>query len=199
MRRWIYAAAMMLVIPATAAAQGFGVGAKGGVSLATQDMSGTDAPSTGMRVGPVAGGFVTLPLVSWLGLQVEGLYESKGAKVSAFGIDTTLQIDYFEVPLLARMTFGEKPRRYFVDGGAVPALRLRATARTPFAGATEDIDVADQVERFDVGVAAGGGMESGRLVFDARYTFGLRNIDADPTAGSRTRNRAFTVTAGFRF
>jgi Outer membrane protein beta-barrel domain len=193
------AMAAVLLLPAAAAAQGVAFGVKGGVNLAGQQVSGTGAPSPSMRIGPIAGGFVTLPLGRRFGLDVEGLYSSKGAKVTALGIETTVQIDYFEVPVLLRVNFGEGSRRYFVAGGIAPAVRLRAKARTPFSGSTEEIDVADEVERFDAGVSGAGGVEAGRFVFDARYTFGFTNADANAPAGSRTRNHALAVTAGVRF
>ncbi len=180
-------------------AQDSGFGVKGGVNLANQELTGSGAPSTSMRVAAVAGGFLTLPLGSWLAVQAEGLYTMKGAKVSVSGIDSTLQIDYLEVPLLARVRLGSGHRHYYVAGGVAPAFRVRARAATTFSTSTEELDVSDQVERFDLGVAAGGGMQAGALVIDARYTFGLRDIDTDKTDSSRTKNRTIAVTAGFRF
>ncbi len=177
-------------------AQDRGLGVKGGVNLASQHTDGSDS-SLDARTGLVAGAFWTLPLTSWLGVQVEGLYSMKGARVNFEGVKSTLQLDYFEVPVLARVPFGGGHRRYFVAGGPSLGLRLRARTRTKFSGATEDIDVADQVERLDVGIAGGGGVELGSLVIDARYTYGLTDIDKDEAA--KTRNRAIAVTAGFRF
>ena len=90
-------------------------------------------------------------------------------------------------------------RGYYAVGGATMSVLLRARARTKFSGSTEDVDVADQVERFDFGVTAGGGVEIGRLIIDGRYTFGLTDIDKDTTDASHTKNRALSVTAGVRF
>lgn len=185
---------------APARAQGFTLGVKGGVNFASQHSSGpTAAPTLDTRVAGVVGGFVTLPLVSWLSVQAEGLYSMKGGKLKVSGIDTTLQIDYLEVPLLARLRLGSGPRHFYAAGGVSPAFRLRARTATTFSSSTEEIDVADQVERFDLGVTAGGGMQSGPLVFDGRYTQGLLDVDTDKTDGNRTKNRAIAVTVGFRF
>jgi hypothetical protein len=199
MRRILPIALLGLAIAVPSAAQDGGVGVKGGVNFANQALTGTGAPSTSMRVAAVGGGFVTLPLAPWLALQCEGLYTMKGAKVSVSGINSTLQIDYLEVPLLARVRLGSGHRHYYVAGGVAPAFRLRARSATTFSTSTEELDVADQVEPFDLGVAAGGGMQSGALVIDARYTFGLRDIDTDKTDATRTKNRTVAVTAGFRF
>jgi len=185
---------IFLLASTPAAAQTFGV--KGGVNLATQT-SADDGSALDPRAALVAGAFVRLPVVSWLDLQVEGLYAMKGAKLDFQGVKSTLAIDYLEVPALARLRIGSGRRHYFVAGGPSVALRLRAKTRTRFSGASEELDIADQIERLDYGVAAGGGVEIGSLVFDARYTLGLRNIDK--AEGSSTKNRAISITAGFTF
>jgi hypothetical protein len=186
-------------VPASLA-QDRGLGVKGGVVLATQQITGaTGTPSLTMRVAALAGAFYTLPLGSWLGVQVEGDYVMKGAKLDTLGIKTTEQIDYFEVPVLARVRLGGGNHHYYVAGGAAPAFRVRARASTDFSGSTEEIDIANQVERVDFGIAGGGGAVFGRWDVDARYTFGVRDIDADKTDALHTRNRALAFTAGFRF
>ena len=201
MIRPVTLACCALICSATiVSAQGFGVGAKGGVNVASQQVTGdTDGPSLDSRIGVVAGGFVTLPLASWLDLQAEGLYSQKGARLKFMGIESTLALDYLDVPVLARIRLGGGHSRYYAVGGATMSVLLRARARTKFSGSTEDVDVADQVERFDFGVTAGGGVEIGRLIIDGRYTFGLTDIDKDTTDASHTKNRALSVTAGVRF
>jgi hypothetical protein len=200
MRRGLQLALLLVLMSGSPTfAQDGGIGVKGGVNFATQQLTGTGAPSPTMRIAAVVGGFVTLPLSSWLSVQGEGLYTMKGAKITVSGIESTLQLDYLEVPVLARVRLGSGHRHYYVAGGVAPAFRLRARAATTFSSSTEEIDVADQVERFDLGVVAGGGMQAGALVFDARYTFGIRDIDTDKSDNSHTKNRAVTVTAGFRF
>lgn len=179
-------------------AQGHHLGVKGGVNVATQNTSGdSGGPALDSRIGGVVGAFWTLPLASWLDVQAEGLYSMKGARLKFQGIESTFQLDYFEVPVLGRVLFGSGHRRYYAAGGPSIAFRVRAKTRTALSGATEEIDVADQVERIDMGIAAGGGMEMGRLVIDGRYTYGLSDLDKD--SSSTTKNRAIAVTAGFRF
>jgi hypothetical protein len=123
----------------------------------------------------------------------------KGATLDVLGIGSTVKIDYLEVPILARVRLGSGRRHYHVDGGVAPAVRLRARAATAFSGATEELDIADTVERVDLGVAGGGGVVVGAFSIDGRYTFGVRDIDADKSDSSRTKNRALAVTAGYRF
>jgi hypothetical protein len=182
----------------TAFAQGFQVGAKGGVNFATVNFAG-ETNATDGRWSPVAGGFVVLPLFWGIALQTEGLYTVKGARLNGPTVDSSLVLDYLEVPVLARVTvhaFGSK--LYFL-GGPAPAFRLRARTRTTFSGATEEIDIADDVKRFDVGVAGGAGMEFGSLIVEGRYTFGLIDINEKRADAAAAKNRAVSVTAGWRF
>jgi hypothetical protein len=199
--RWsVLATALLLTCAPTLCAQDRGLGITGGVVLATQQISGeSNPPSFGTRVAAVVGAFYTLPAGSRLGVQVEGLYVMKGAKLDVLGIASTVQVDYFEVPILARWRLGDGHRHYYVDGGVAPAFLLRARAATAFTGGTEELDITDAVDRLDLGVAAGGGIVIGAFSIDGRLTFGLRDIDADKTDSSHTKNRVVAVTAGYRF
>jgi outer membrane protein with beta-barrel domain len=196
----VFAAALLLACAPPLRAQDRGLGVTGGVVLATQQISGeSNPPSFDVRVAAVVGAFYTLPVSSRLGVQVEGLYAMKGAKLNVLGIKSTLQTDYLEVPILARLRLGDGHRHYYVDGGVAPAFLLRARAATAFSGGTEELDITDTVERLDLGVAAGGGIVIGAYSIDGRLTFGLRDIDADKTDTSHTKNRVVAVTAGYRF
>lgn len=186
---------------ATASAQGFGLGVKGGVNVATTKIDGEDGgPKLDARIGLVAGVFATLPLASWLDLQPEALYAMKGARLDLDGVKSTLALDYLDVPVLARIIKrGSGARRYYVAGGPSFGFRLRARSRVDFGTSTEDIDVADNIERADLGVAFGGGLEAGALVIDGRYTLGLKDVDKDKSDTVKVTNRAFSLTVGFRF
>ena len=178
-------------------AQGISFGVKGGVNVASTDVSGSSGDeSYDPRFGIVAGGFVTMPVASWLDVQVEGLYSEKGSRVSVVGIDTKLVLDYVEVPILGRVRLG---RLFYAAAGPAMGLRVGAKTRFGFGGTTEEIDVSDEVERFDLGIAMGGGVRLGPIELDGRYTLGLTDIDKDKTDDTRIKNRAISVTAGFRF
>lgn len=202
MIRTLAAACLLaLLSPGSLLAQGRSLGVKGGVNLATQRNEGDeDAPGLKSRIGIVAGVFATLPVSSWLTLQPEALFSSKGAKLDLDGVNATLAIDYFEVPVLARISRRGTGRvHYYAAGGPSVGVQLRARSRTKFGSATEELDLGDDVERLDFGVAVGGGVDVGSLVFDGRYTLGLKDIDKDRSDSVKTRNRALSLTAGFRF
>jgi hypothetical protein len=192
-------AALLMLAAAPAHAQWLNIGVKGGVNVATQQISGSGSgPSVQPRVGVVAGVFDTLPAFSWVEVQVEGLYAARGSKVTVEGITTTEEIDYLEVPVVARVKKAAGSWKLYAGAGPSAAFRLRARTRTSFNGSTEEIDIGNQVESIDFGVAMGGGIERGRLVIDVRYTLGLSDIDKDKTDATTTKNRTIAVTVGYR-
>ena len=200
MRTFAVACALALLCSGPAFAQVPGLGVKGGVNLASQKNTGDEgADSLKTLTAIVAGAFATLPVTSWLDFQPEALYSVKGARADVEGITASVLIDYLEVPLLARYSRRGGSRGYYVAGGPSAAFVLRARTRTKFGDATEELDISDQVERFDFGVAVGGGVEFGSLVVDGRYTHGLKDIDKDKSDAVKVTNRAISLTVGFRF
>ena len=196
MRIWSLVCGALIVCASPSFAQGLHVGVKGGLNVANNDVSDTEGASFDPRLGIVAGGFVTLPVTSWLDLQAEGLYSEKGSRVQAGGGEAKLILNYFEVPVLGRVRLG---RIFYAAAGPSMAFRLQAKSRVRFSGSTEEVDVSEQVEQFDFGVAMGGGVQLGVLIIDGRYTLGLTDVDKDKTDSSTIKNRAISVTAGFRF
>jgi hypothetical protein len=191
----------LLFWPGAAMGQGLAKGVRGGVNLTTTATSGEeDGRSLDWQLRPVVGVFVTWHALSWIDLQPELLYAMKGAKGQEFDIPSRLLLDYLEIPVLARKLLGSPhAMAWYVVGGPSFGYRMRAKTRADFGDAIEEIDVSDDVERFDLGVAVGGGMEFRRVVVDARYTHGLTDIDKDTSDDVKVANRAVSVTVGFKF
>ncbi len=180
----------------TASGQDTRFGVRGGANIATvQNESSLGAGGFTSRLGLVAGAFFSVPL-GWIHLQPEVLFTSKGAAIDMTGIDSKLVLDYLEFPVLARWSLGQ---RFYVAAGPAPAWRLKASSRTKFSGATEDIDLADSVKGYDVGVVGAVGARFGAFVVDGRYTHGLLDIDSDSSDEVTVRNRAITISAGIAF
>jgi hypothetical protein len=84
---------------------------------------------------------------------------------------------------------------------AGPAVGLLLGDTQKVDGDTLEGDDKVEFSRGDIGLAIGAGVEGPRWVFDVRYTHGLRNFhddDPDLTAIETIRNRAFTITAGWK-
>lgn len=193
MKTTLALAVALLVSAGTANAQtSFGV--KAGLNLANLSISDADDTfDPENRTGLVAGVFVTIPGGGIFAFQPEALVSMQGAKFTDGGDTGTAKIDYFQVPLLARIG----PSKAAIVVG--PSFGYRFRAKLSAAGlASEDEDFSEQIERMDVGLVAGVTADVGRLVLDGRYTWGLTNIEKEATA-DKTKNRVISLTLGLRF
>ena len=195
------ALALLLGCAAAASGQAEGTGVRAGVNLAKLDTaSEAGEPPLQWQLRPLLSGFVIWRVTPWLALQPEVGYALKGARSEEAGIVSKALLDYVEVPILGRFSMGAPGagRSYGLAGAAVSVL-ARAKTRVDLGDATEELDIGDDVERLDWGLVVGGGLEIGSLVFDVRYTHGLRDIDRDTTDTVTVRNRAASFSAGIRF
>jgi hypothetical protein len=183
-----------LTCAAPSAAQ-ISYGAKVGVNFAEVSFDADEDVPTSGRKGLLAGLFVTIPL-GWLTVQPEAIYTVKGTSLDIGGVTSDYIVDYVEVPVLARLRL---LRNGYAVAGPSMAFRVRARNRIAFGGSTEEFDLDDVVESFDLGIVGGVGLDAGRWVVDARYTHGLSDIDTDSSDDVRMRNRVFSVSAGIRF
>ena len=172
---------------ATAAAQDRQFGLKAGLSAATMSVeSAVDGEYNKRRIGVIGGGFGVFSLAPGVGLQVEALFTQKGAKLEIEeeeNIDITLELDYLDIPVLARVNLpGSGSTRFHVFAG--PSLGYRMGAKNKISDTTFDLaqgaidNIENEIERFDLGLVAGAGADIGRrLVVDARYSWGLRTVN----------------------
>ncbi len=189
---------LVLFYGSPAMAQGRGWGVKGGINFATQrsDQDQDDDVSVGYRIGIVAGGFFTWPLSDRFAFQPEVLYSEQGSAVDELGVKAKTKVDYLLVPVLARYKVS---RSVFVVGGPSMGFKLRAKASAEFGDSSNQIDISEFVEDFDLGIGVGGGMEFGRYQVEGRYTFGLSNISADDDDEEKIRNRVISILGAVRF
>jgi hypothetical protein len=195
MRNSLLVGLFLLVCSLPASAQ-ITYGVRAGVSLATVSFSEASEVSSNGRYGPLIGVFATVPVWGRLSVQPEAIYSVKGASLEVFDLETDYIVDYLEVPVLVRFPV---MRRVHLFGGPSVGFRLRARSRIAFGGSTEEVDISDDVERFDLAIAGGADVEFGRWIVDGRVTYGLSDTDADTSDDVKIRNRAFSISAGFRF
>ena len=191
----------MLLASATAAlGQNQGSGIKGGVNFAEVTIEEADV-STDRRTGFIGGVFFQLPVAPHFSVQFEGLYAQKGGTLDGddTGVDAELEFDYFQFPVLIRWDSTEAgDSRFNVFAGPSFNFNHRAVAKSD--SEEEDLREADQIETFDLGLVVGAGMEFGNFLIDGRYEHGLRTINKNAGEdGFKTKNRAFSFMAGFRF
>jgi hypothetical protein len=198
----VCAVLLFLLLGSTTAAiaQEAAVGVKAGVNFSNLNIEGEGVDfSFDQRTGFVGGLFVVVPANSLIALQLEGLYSQKGAKLEEGGGSATIKVDYFDVPVLLRVSSDPAAQASFhVFGGPSFGFKLRARAKSSFDGETESEDIGEDVETFDFGVVAGAGVELGRFIVDGRYCWGLSPANKDDEEG-KIKNRVFSIMAGIRF
>ena len=184
--------------PAGLFAQDVMIGVKGGLNFS--DVSFDDDSEeieTESKSGLVLGVFADIGLGDMFSVRPEGLYSQKGFELA--GGDAELSIDYIEVPVLLVARFGESTIRPLVFAGPVIGFesKCEVSALGESADCGDDPDDPVETESTDFGAAIGGGVEFDAggftLLFDGRYTLGLR--DVDPGSGS-AKNRAWSFMAG---
>jgi hypothetical protein len=177
------------------------IGVKGGVNFANLQFEGDGVDvNFDRRTGFVGGLFVIWPATSRVALQTEALYSQQGAEIEEEGASGTIELDYVTVPVLLRVSSAPSaPASFHVFGGPSLGFRVRARSSGSFEGETSSEDISDDVERFDLGMTAGAGVDLGRLTIDGRYTWGLSNLNKDESDELEIKNRVFSVMVGVRF
>ena len=187
------AVALMAAAPLSAAAQGAGVGLKGGFLFSQIDVGGDNLGTEELldnKEGWVAGIFFGGNRRGTVGIQGELLYGKKGAKIDQSDLD----IHFIEIPVLLRVNGGSRSLAGLNVYGIVgPAFDVRLTSEV------DGIDIDDDIEGFDVGLVVGAGVEVSRLIFEGRYTRGLRNISKDFSLSDEIKTRAWALLVGIRF
>jgi len=199
MHRLLVLAVMALVVLAAAApvrAQGISGGIKGGVlwaSIPKLAENGDNRLEFGRRLGIAGGMFLTLNVLPGIGIQPEIIFTQKGATTESNGAGWSLRLDYVDIPVLARIDVGAAGVQAYLFGG--PSFNINLDAR--ITAGDDDDDVSDDVEKREVAVVAGLGLQVGKFLVEGRWTEGLMNISRDPEEG--LRNRSFAIMAGIRF
>lgn len=194
------AALIALAVPGAARAQEPSFGFRAGLNLADFAITGDDVPDevdSKTRAGFVGGIFATIPISGVVGFQPEALYSMQGTRFSEDGMTVTLEVDYFQVPLLGRFALGSGSPVALLAGPTL-GIRTHAKVSAPGVPAEASEEFADALERFDAGLVAGLAVDVGRFVLDGRYTWGLTNTARESGDGS-AKNRVWSFTAGMRF
>jgi hypothetical protein len=239
---------LLLISRAIGISGEFKIGAHGGLSIPNIRGSETDLFSRGFksRQGPYFGLSADIGLARRFSLAVDLNYTSQG------GLRTGMQpitmelppglpippgtilyadfrnetiLDYIEIPVLGRLTFGDKIR-FFIDAGPYVGFLVRARAVTkgtsafyldeagtmpiiipPATDPAEfdlgaDTDVKDSLKTTNIGLAGGGGLiyplGSGELILEARFQLGLTTIQKDIETSGKSQTGAIVISLGYR-
>lgn len=174
---------LILGIQQTAYAQ-VDFGLRGGVNFANySDVDGDLDSRSGLMIGAYLDIGVPMAPIS---IQPEVTYSQKGAE---FGGSET-NVDYLEVPVLAKFSFAPGPASPHIYAGPYAGFVINSESN--------GVDVSDNTET-DFGGIVGAGLDINAAVIKfnvgARYGFGL----VDAFSSGSGKNSVFSVVAGISF
>ncbi|WP_109301117.1 porin family protein [Aquimarina sp. AU474] len=154
----------------TSSAQDIKLGVKGGVNFANVTGDVDFDSRTGFHIG----GVLQISVLETFAIQPELLYSAQGAELG----DIDFNIDYLNVPILAKLKFAK-----FLSVEAGPQLGF----------VVNEGDNVNDIESFDFSGAVGAGVEFGAFFGQLRYNFGLTDIVSNGDA----KNSNFQVSVGY--
>ncbi len=187
-------------------AQDLTIGLKGGLNVANVSADQIELVDTDSRTAFVGGGFLTIGLGERFAIQPEVLYAQKGFSVGALGTRASVDLDYFDIPVLLKVNLVQPTQqvRPVVFAGPFIAFETSCSVSGEVGGigGSTDCDVAlGARETTDAGIAFGAGVDiaatQGLLILlDARYNLGLVNLDSEAGSDS-VKSRVWSFMAGF--
>jgi hypothetical protein len=183
----------LIALPLPALAQGIGIGAKVGPLFSSLSETDVDEGFEN-RTGWIGGIFIGGNRAGRVGVGVDILYARKGANEP--GTDQSINLDYLNVPIYARVNIGSPSR-----GGAsvygIGGLDLNFLIRSKL-GTGQDIK--ENFKSADYGLALGLGVEITRFLVEGRYTRGFGSIAKDAVDfDGDVKTRSFAIMFGVRF
>ena len=193
-------------------------GLKGGLNITrltdTTDRGYRGVANTRMNLGA----FININLYGNLSLQTELLYSGKGEKEVSGNDYQQFNLDYIELPVLAKYTFGKQAIKFYVEGGPYIAYWQSGIWKYKFTEANmlgqekwsfNDVPVSPtstfKNNRLDIGFDIGGGalyeLGPGNVLLDVRMGYGLTSIYSiagDKIPGwFKTHNEVISVDLGY--
>ena len=196
MKQALILVALLVAFATPAAAQsGTVFGAKVGINFSNLsfDPDDDDEDTVDSRTGFLGGIFMVVPVNARFAFQPELLYSQQGAKESEG--DGKIGLDYINIPLLANINLasGNTPVSLLVG----PQIGFRVQAKLKDDDFEEDIK--DDIEGTDWGLVTGVSATVKNFVLDARYTWGLSNINALEDDTQKVKHRVFSISVGILF
>ena len=174
-----------LLIIQNSFSQKFDLGIKSGSNFATQNIksiSGTKS-ITGLHVGVFT--YIKLPLI--FGIQPELQYSTQGTKINS---TTMRSIDYLNVPILVRSSFGPMNIHFGPQFGILTGA-INEVSGIP-------TDIKDKFLKRDFSLVLDVSVEPvDRFIFSVRYVKGLKNISDDDPFANETKNATFQFSFGY--
>ncbi|PAC26305.1 porin family protein [Flectobacillus sp. BAB-3569] len=184
MKKYMFSAMMLLGAIATKA-QSVELIPKVGLSIARQNFKDIDGEKS--KIGFTGGLAINIHTkAKGLSFQPEINFVNKGTKLNWEERNTNLTLNYLEVPLLAKYSFGP----LYINAG--PSVAMLLTKE-------QDVvkDYGNKPNRFEIGAQAGIGLAipvgTGKVIIDGRYHLGFTDI----VKQMNVKNRGVMVSLGY--
>lgn len=179
-------------------AQELSFGLKCGVNVSNLSQDYTDyASDTDVKTGLVTGIYADISILSSLEVQPEILFSQKGWVESGNDFKCNYRINYLELPLLVKISFGDIVRPYLVVGPYF-SYRLGTSYykeivnNLPISG-----DLDDVIKKTDVGLSFGIGAQTpAKFTIEGRYSLSLNSISNDTDI--EIKNTNVSILIGFK-
>lgn len=164
---------------------------EGGIEAAVDisKLSPKPQSTSGTGTGVMFGVYAIVPFLNAVAIQPELVYIQKRSSLTS---TTDENLDYIEIPILARMRLF---RAIYMTEGVAFGFPIKAEL-VPSSGASTDIK--SRTTSPDVGVVIGGGVPVGRLGIEFRYEGGFRSVDSS-AAATIARTRTYMLLARYHF
>ncbi len=180
------------------------IGAKVGVNQANIYDENTNELAADSKYGLAFGGFLAIPIGTYLGVQPEVMYSQKGFKGEGqiFGNEYHLKrtTNYLDIPILLAL----KPTRNLTLL-AGPQFSYLLSKRDEFSGTGINIDNEqdfdnENIRKNTMGAALGVDVNISNIVIGGRASWDLQNNNGDGTSNTpRYKNMLLQATVGFVF
>jgi opacity protein-like surface antigen len=172
------------------------VGVKAGVNYSTLALEQDELLPVKPVLGAVGGLFVGRQFSSGVGMQAEALFSQRGTQDDVPGAEATVRLTYIDVPVTVNMgTSTSSGARFYAFTGPQLGIKIKSELINKMIDETTDLD--ESFKSWDAGWTVGAGAEFNRILLDARYTFGLTDINKTDDGGW-AKNRTLTVLVGVR-
>lgn len=180
------------------------VGIKAGINVSNVYDEQGDNFEADPKIGFAGGGFLSIPIGRYLGLQPEVLYSQKGLTFngSFLGADYTVQrtLGYLDIPVYVQ--FKPIPAITLLFGPQYCFLLHRRDKFSTGSYTTEQQEEFsnDNIRKNVFGLAGGFDLNINRFVIGARGAWDLQNNNGDGTSSNpRYKNVWFQLTGGIKF
>ncbi len=186
MKRYLNLALSAILIGGTVSAQHVNIGIKGGLNLFT--INNSSGPKYDTKPNFNLGLLGHIHLAKDLALQPELVYSGQGAKFGSGSTETKVNLGYINVPVLLQ---------YMFDNGfrlqAGPQIGFLVNAKSKTNNVSTDIKNSIKPVDFAIGAGVGYVHPASGFGVDARYNFGLSDINENSPIKSMNRGAQLGV------